>query len=67
MALNISSYGAEELKQLMELMQMENNSNLYLCRPLKVVSYLRVGISNIIILLTFIYYFMLAVCFRVKL
>ncbi|XP_026817988.1 PMS1 protein homolog 1-like [Rhopalosiphum maidis] len=41
-ALHISTYGAEELKQLLELMQLEKeNDNLYCCRPLKVVNYLR--------------------------
>lgn len=41
-ALHISSYGAEELKQLLELMQLEKENNLHCCRPLKVVNYLRV-------------------------
>lgn len=41
-ALHISTYGAEELKQLLELMQMEKENDLYFCRPLKVVNYLRV-------------------------
>jgi len=42
-ALHISTYGAEELKQLLELMQLEKeNNNLHCCRPLKVVNYLRV-------------------------
>lgn len=41
-ALHISTYGAEELKQLLELMQLEKeNNNLHCCRPLKVVNYLR--------------------------
>lgn len=41
-ALHISTYGAEELKQLLELLQMEKENDLYGCRPLKVVNYLRV-------------------------
>ncbi|XP_060870701.1 PMS1 protein homolog 1-like isoform X3 [Metopolophium dirhodum] len=40
-ALHISTYGAEELKQLLELMQLEKENNLHCCRPLKVVNYLR--------------------------
>ncbi|VVC37340.1 DNA mismatch repair protein, C-terminal,DNA mismatch repair, conserved site,High mobility group box [Cinara cedri] len=40
-ALHISTYGAEELKQLLELMQMENKNDLSCCRPLKVINYLR--------------------------
>jgi len=41
-ALHISTYGAEELKQLLELMQLEQENSLHCCRPLKVVNYLRV-------------------------
>lgn len=41
-ALHISTYGIEELKQLLELMQMAKENDLYSCRPLKVVNYLRV-------------------------
>lgn len=41
-ALHISIYGAEELKQLLELMQMEDKNELHCCRPLKVVNYIRV-------------------------
>ncbi|XP_025201620.1 PMS1 protein homolog 1-like isoform X1 [Melanaphis sacchari] len=41
-ALYISTYGAEEFKQLLELMQLEKeNNDLHCCRPLKVVNYLR--------------------------
>lgn len=41
-ALHISAYGVEELKQLLEQMQMEKNIDLFSSRPLKVVNYLRV-------------------------
>jgi len=41
-ALHISTYGIEELKQLLELMQMEHGNDLHCCRPLKVVYYLKV-------------------------
>lgn len=41
-ALHISTYGAEELKQVLELMQIEND--LFSCRPLKVVNYFRVSV-----------------------
>jgi hypothetical protein len=41
-ALHISKYGAEELKQLLELMQLKQENNLYSCRPLKVIHYLKV-------------------------
>uniref|UniRef100_A0A2S2QHA7 PMS1 1 n=1 Tax=Sipha flava TaxID=143950 RepID=A0A2S2QHA7_9HEMI len=40
-ALHISKYGAEELKQLLELMQLKQENNLYSCRPLKVIHYLK--------------------------
>ncbi|KAL5234739.1 hypothetical protein ACI65C_002149 [Semiaphis heraclei] len=40
-ALHISTYGAEELKQLLELMQLEQENSLHCCRPLKVANYLR--------------------------
>lgn len=42
-ALHISTYGTEEFKQLLELMQIENENDLSCCRPLKVVNYIRVG------------------------
>ncbi|XP_025425614.1 PMS1 protein homolog 1-like isoform X2 [Sipha flava] len=40
-ALHISTYGTEEFKELLELMQLEKENGLYFYRPLKVVNYLR--------------------------
>lgn len=47
-ALHISTYGVEEFKQLVELLRIENKNDLYCCRPLKVVNYLRVRILVLI-------------------
>ncbi|XP_050420572.1 PMS1 protein homolog 1-like [Adelges cooleyi] len=40
-ALHISIYGLEEFKQIIELMQTQQSNCLHICRPLKVVNYLR--------------------------
>ncbi|XP_050546179.1 PMS1 protein homolog 1-like isoform X2 [Daktulosphaira vitifoliae] len=40
-ALHISIYGLDDLKEIIELMRKQNIPNLSLCRPLKVINYLR--------------------------